>query len=104
MSVRIDALPDFQTGECVRLVNIVDIVDDGVLNILDVAVGDGHVLVLTETRDVWVTGQNHEGQLGLNKINLDFEQTWKKSSEWSNLHALSLEASGWNSFVVVKNK
>ena len=52
MSARIDALPDWQDGEEVKLVNI-----DGGVNILDAAVGDGHVIVLTERRDVWVTGQ-----------------------------------------------
>ena len=73
-------------------------------NVVDVAVGDGHVLILTARRDVWVTGQGHEGQLGLNKINIDFEQSWKRSGDWSNLHVLSVEASGWNSFVIVESK
>ena len=99
MSARIDALPDWQAGEDVRLVDI-----DGGANILDVAVGDGHVVVLTERRDVWVTGQGHEGQLGLNTIKPDFEQSWRRSGEWSNLHVLSVEASGWNSFVIVQSK
>lgn len=99
MSARIDALPDWQAGEDVKLVDI-----DGGVNILDAAVGDGHVLVLTERRDVWVTGQGREGQLGLNNVNIDFEQSWKRSGEWSNLQVLSVEASGWNSFVIVNTK
>ena len=98
MSARIDALPDWQDGEDVKLVDI-----DGGVDILDAAVGDGHVVVLTERRDVWVTGQGHEGQLGLKKINIDFEQSWKRSCELSNHHVLSVEAGGWNSFVIVKS-
>ena len=48
--------------------------------------------------------RGHEGQLGLNKINTDFEQSWKRSCGWSDLQVLSVEAGGWNSFVIVKSK
>jgi alpha-tubulin suppressor-like RCC1 family protein len=38
------------------------------LDVLDVGVGDGHVIILTtdgENRRVWVTGDGRNGQLGL---------------------------------------
>lgn len=49
-----------EDGFLVKLVEI-----DGGVDICDVDVGDGHVVVITTSGDVWVAGENSWGQLGL---------------------------------------
>ena len=67
---RINALPAIDEGEYVKLIEI-----DGGADIKDFDVGDGHVVVLTAKGEVWVTGDNSYGQLGVGK-GTDFEAGW----------------------------
>ena len=93
---RISCLPDWREGEDVKLVDI-----DGGLDVLDAAVGEGHVVALTERGGVWVTGQGYEGQLGLGNHNRRFVQDWTRVDGWGDRTVLNVEAGGWSSFVVV---
>ena len=83
-------------------VKLIDI-DDGA-DILDVAVGDGHVIVLTKKREVWAIGQGYEGQLGLGKARRNFHNSWTRVCGWKDRQVLSVGASGWNSFVTVEER
>lgn len=96
---RIDGLPDWTAGEDVKLVDI-----DGGIDILDAAVGDGHVIALTEKRELWAAGQSQEGQLGSPSVNEAFQHKWTRSSALDHRQVLRVDASGWNSFLTVKEK
>ena len=91
---RISCLPDWREGEDVKLVDI-----DGGVDVLDAAVGEGHVVALTEKGGVWVIGQGYEGQLGLGNNNQGFEKDWNRVDGWGNRTVLNVEAGGWSSFV-----
>ena len=95
---RISCLPDWREGEDVKLVDI-----DGGLDVLDAAVGEGHVIALTEKGDVWVTGQGYEGQLGLGNTYRGFVQDWTRVDGWGNRTVLNVGAGGWNTFVGVSS-
>ena len=95
---RVSCLPDWREGEDVKLVDI-----DGGLDVLDAAVGEGHVVVLTEKGDVWVAGQGYEGQLGLGNNYRGFVQDWTRVDGWGNRPVLNVEAGGWNTFVEVSS-
>jgi len=49
--------------------------DSKPLDVLDVAVGDNHVVALTSNHRVWVVGANKNGQLGLN-TDTEFLEDW----------------------------
>ena len=96
---RIAALPD--VGEDVRLVDV-----EG-SDILDVTVGMGHIIVLTAAGGIWGCGDNKHGQLGLEKIEEDIEETFLK--EWTKIpgiweemgEVVSVEAGSWGSWIVL---
>lgn len=94
---RIDSLPEWNAGEDIKLVYI-----EGGVDILDAAVGEGHIIVLTKNGKVWAAGEGHEGQLGLGVDDQRFEQSWKIIYRWDHRQVLSVEASGWDTFVIVK--
>jgi regulator of chromosome condensation len=78
--------------------------DLGELDILDVGVGDSHVIILTTDRRVLVMGKGENGQLGMGE-RVDEQREWREAD-------LKLEA-GWRplqvaagprcSFVLVTN-
>jgi hypothetical protein len=51
---------------------------DEELDILDVAVGDGHVLLLTQGGRIFAAGDNRNGQLGLGQKASSFVQDWSE--------------------------
>lgn len=93
--------PWVQEGE-VRLVDV-----DEEADVLDVAVGNGWVLVLTASYEVWGWGDGRWGQLGTGK-----ETEW--NGRWEKIKCKELEGNGkrvvgidcgfWNSFILVKLK
>lgn len=67
------ALQDAEAGE-VSLVEIDDI--DDPLDVLDIGVGDGHIVVLARGGRIFVCGENGNGQLGLGKAAPEFVEEW----------------------------
>jgi alpha-tubulin suppressor-like RCC1 family protein len=66
-------------GRCAMLADLSDTPSPVVINdhdILDVAVGDAHMLVLTTDRQVYVIGDNANGQLGLPGVSAT--RTWTR--------------------------
>jgi len=57
-------------------IKLVDI--EGVEMISDFGVGNGHVAILSENGDVWVRGENRNGQLGLGLEAGNFVGAWTK--------------------------
>ena len=96
---QISCLPAWKDGEDVKLVDI-----NGGTDVVDAAVGDGHVVILTASRELFVTGQGYEGQLGLGEGYNGHEQGWIKVDGWLGRQTLSVEASGWNSFLTVRKE
>ena len=68
---KIECLPSPTTEDLVALVDI----DDGI-DILDIGVGSKHIVVLTVKGDIWATGDNTYGQLGLTDTR--FYPNWEK--------------------------
>jgi regulator of chromosome condensation len=50
---------------------------DSVENILDFGIGDGFIVVLAEGGDLWVRGENSNGQLGIGE-EMRFVKEWTK--------------------------
>ena len=98
-SVQITCLSGGDGQESVRLVDI-----DGGVDILDVGVGYDHLIVLTEKGDIWTTGNNRYGQLGIGSDE-DFFQDWQKVPfDHANTGRTVVEvgASTWRSWYIVK--
>ena len=93
---RVAALPD--SGEDVKLVDIMG------GDILDVAIGMGHVMVLTAEGEIWGCGDNDYGQLGLENTDESFLKEWTKIPKvWEEKgRVISVMAGGWGSFVALK--
>ena len=73
----IAALPNPLEGEMMKLVDI-----DGVLNVLDVGVGTGHVVALVEGAlgpRLFAVGDNSNGQLGLGADAKGFVSRWTEA-------------------------
>jgi hypothetical protein len=50
---------------------------DNVESILDFGIGDGFIIVLAEGGDLWVKGENRNGQLGIEE-EIEFVKEWTK--------------------------
>lgn len=80
------------------------VIDDK--DIIDVAIGDAHMLVLTADRQVYVVGDNTNGQLGLPGVT--------SASNWTSVDLETVGAAGQNvtgvaagpksSFLIVRNQ
>lgn len=69
----ITCLHDIESTEAA----LVDIGEGGEpLDILDIAVGDGHVVLLVQNGRVFAAGENQNGQLGLGQNSTRFVQDW----------------------------
>ena len=68
---RLSALPTPSSGEEVKLVDI-----NGGMDVVDVGVGFGHILALTEDGNLWAIGEGKHGQLGMGCS--IFEKDWVK--------------------------
>ncbi|KAK3711591.1 hypothetical protein LTR37_009582 [Vermiconidia calcicola] len=80
----IKPLRDADAGEVV----LVDIADSGEsLDIIDVGVGDNHIAVVTEDKQLYVTSDNANGQLGLDSDN-HFIDKWTKVSSLEDVQSV----------------
>lgn len=61
------------------------------LDIRDLAVGDGHIVVLTDDGAVYTAGENTNGQLGLGSTK-PFRDTWSRVKTDSRLHCIGVRA------------
>lgn len=81
-------------------------VDKGA-DVLDIAVGNGWMLVLTASYEVWGWGDCSWGQLGTGK-KTEWIGRWKKMKckEWSGngKRIVGIDCGFWNSFIFVKLK
>lgn len=86
----------------VRLIDV----DEGA-DVLDVAVGNGWILVLTASYEVWGCGDCSWGQLGIGK-KTEWIGRWKKlkCKEWegNGKQIVGIDCGFWNSFILVKVK
>ena len=81
---------------------VVKLVDIEGMDVLDVGVGDRHIIALTADSAVWVCGRGEEGQLGLEKESR-FVTGWKKvEPSWGKGKVVGVKAGGWGSWVSVK--
>ena len=94
--LKIDSLPSDQ--EDVRLVDIA-----GGVDIVDFAIGMGHILVLTDNGELWGCGDNEYGQLGLGHALDSFVRDWIKVPSHSNEAEIeTLVAGGYGNWIISK--
>lgn len=87
-----EGLSGLESGD-VSLVNL----GDG-LDVKDVAVGAGHIIVLTVDGRVWVAGRGENGQIGA--VNTRFQSVWKElETPVRDRKAKKVFAGGWGSFI-----
>ncbi|MCJ1305161.1 hypothetical protein MMC08_007975 [Hypocenomyce scalaris] len=101
-SERIGALPTVgkevgkeDNGEEVKLVNI-----DGGTDIVDVAIGGGHIVVLTGEGKVFAVGSGQNGQLGGEKR--AFAEDWVEAEPLRGKKVVGVECGYWASFALVR--
>lgn len=106
---RIAALPKPTEGEEVKLVDIDQDLAIGSGNdaadIVDVAVGAGHIVALTADGNVWATGDGAYGQLG--HEGEGYENDWVHiDGDWleGGGNIVAVECGFWSSFVAVDGK
>ena len=64
------------------------------------AVGAGHVIALTDRREVWAVGENSNGQLGVGGS--EFEKNWVRVKGLDGKRVTEVGAGYWNSFALVE--
>ncbi|KAF2839624.1 RCC1/BLIP-II [Patellaria atrata CBS 101060] len=99
---KIDALcrsDDELIEEDVKLVNI----GEG-LDILDLAIGDGHVVILTQGGRIFVAGDSNNGQLGLGHSQRHFIPTWTEVELFQSLEVISIHAGDKTSFAIINSR
>lgn len=88
-------------------------VEGGQADVVDVAVGNGWVLVLTATGKVWGWGDARWGQLGTKGDKSGWVPGWVEIGGWEGegkegegkgKEVVGLECGVWNSFVLTKRK
>lgn len=81
-------------------------VEGGLVDVVDVAVGSGWVMVLTKTGKVWGWGNGMWGQLGMKGDRMGWVQGWVELGGWEGegKEVLGVECGVWNSFVLVKTR
>lgn len=79
-------------------------VEGGAVDVVDVAVGSGWVMVLTKTGKVWGWGNGTWGQLGMKGDKTGWVQGWVELGGWegNGKEVVGVECGVWNSFVLVK--
>ena len=74
---------------------------EGGIDVVDVAVGDGCVLVLTAGGRVWGWGQGRWGQQG--GAQRGWREGWVEvAGGWGRKEVIGIECGLWNSFVLVR--
>ena len=80
-------------------VHLVDI--EGGVDVVDVAVGEGHVLAVTREGRLWALGEGKWGQLGSGRRT--FEKSWIEVKGLDGSHRVVGVACGfWSSFVITQ--
>lgn len=94
----IEFLPKGEEEEDVGLVDLGDEVD-----VIDVAVGAGHICVLTADGDVYTAGRNENGQTGIENGG-KFQRGWKKvEKSWDGrVEKVFAGSSSWNTFMITR--
>lgn len=90
---RIAALP--RGKEEVSLVDI-----GGGMDVVDAAVGEKHILVVTGDGSLWAVGDGKWGQLGSGRR--DFEKEWVPVKGIGTGRVINVACGFWNSFVIVR--
>ena len=95
---QIEYLPE-RTKEESKMVKLVEVAGG---DVLDVGIGDGHIIALTSDNEVWVCGRASEGQLGLGR-RVWFAEQWREvEHKWGGGEVVGVAAGGWGSWVLVK--
>lgn len=79
-------------------VSLVDI--EGGVDVMDAAIGEGHVLAVTRDGRLWGTGDGKWGQLGTGRR--AFEKEWVHITGFGGDRIAGVACGFWNSFVVVQ--
>ena len=69
-------------------------------NVLDFAIGNGHVVVVNAAGEVWGIGQNKNGQLGLGEDGSESVSEWMKIESLDPGHFVGVAAGDLSSFIV----
>ena len=100
-SERIGALPAVRQGNLGEDNDEVKLVDiDGGTDIIDVAVGGGHIVALTAEGRVFVTGRGDNGQLGTGQRY--FAGDWVEAVSLQGKSVIGVECALWASFAIAK--
>lgn len=76
--------------------SLVDLADG--LDVKDIAVGAGHIIVLTVDGRVWAAGRGENGQIGA--ANTGFQSVWKELEILvGDRKAKKVFAGGWGTFI-----
>ena len=96
---KISALPRPSDEEDVRLVDI-----NGGVDVVDVGVGNGHIIALTGDGEVWTTGEGDYGQVGTGMK--AFEEDWVRASGmWEGKGSVVEVGCGvWCSWVLIDTR
>ncbi|KAI5799984.1 regulator of chromosome condensation 1/beta-lactamase-inhibitor protein II [Geopyxis carbonaria] len=94
----IDFIPN-DTGD----VSLVDLGDD--VSIIDVAVGSGHVCLLSRNGDVYTAGISRNGQTGIGNTGETFQKSWKKIERCWKGTAKTIHSGpfSWSTFIMVES-
>jgi alpha-tubulin suppressor-like RCC1 family protein len=98
----IRALENVGTGDGDDRVAVVDI--EGVEYVRDVAVGAGHVAVVSSDGQLFVAGAGDNGQLGISGMDgkaLGFAHDWVRVEEMRDKRILGVHCGDRNTFVLV---
>ena len=85
-----------EDDEPVKVANV-----DGQKDIKDVAVGSGHIVVLTKDGKVYAAGTGHNGQLGMGEGKRDFVRDWTEVKGLEGKTVTAVHCGPWNSFAIV---
>lgn len=72
-------------------------------DVLDVGVGEAHAIVLCGSGDVYVVGDNDNGQLGLGK-DIRYVSSWRKIRLPERRKAVAVAAGPRSSFIITQNE
>lgn len=91
----VEGLQDLEGSD----VSLVDL--GGGLDVVDIAVGGGHLAALTADGRVWMVGRGYNGQIG--DVGVGFQREWKEVQGMPDgLRAVGLTCGGWGTFVVLE--
>jgi Regulator of chromosome condensation (RCC1) repeat len=75
---------------------------DEVDGVLDLALGDGHIVLRTQMDEVWTFGANDHGQRGFRES--ESGDSWRKLDIPKGAKVKQIACGRWNTFIVLKRK